>query len=110
KFKLDIGKNIDNRFSALTSKQQGDSEVIEAREGKIDLLTNLKTFLRRTEHDSDISDINSRIDSSISDINDVLSNHKKSIDNNTSYINSNDEKIKDAIDFVSSLITNNSLQ
>lgn len=60
KFRIDVGKNIDDRFSALTSKQQGDSEVIEAREGKVDLLTNLKTFLRRTEHNDYVKTVDGK--------------------------------------------------
>lgn len=76
KFKLDIGKNIDDRFSALTSKQQGDSEIIEAREGNIDLLTNLKTFFRRTEHD----EYTKVVDDKFGEVNNKFSDQRKLID------------------------------
>ena len=46
-----LNEKIDSRFKSLTAKEQGDSEVIDAREGQVSLSENLKTYVKKEEHE-----------------------------------------------------------
>ena len=44
-----LNEKIDSRFKSLTAKEQGDSEVIDAREGQVSLSENLKRYVKKEE-------------------------------------------------------------
>lgn len=100
KFKTDICKNIDDRFYALTSKQQGDSEVVDAREGKTSLLLNLKTYFKRTEHD----EYTKVVDGKFGEVNNKFADQRKLID--TAQSDANDAKfwVDDNKNIIESLV------
>ena len=61
KFKKEVIQIIEDRFAILSSKQQGDSEVVEARQGKVSLLENLKTFVRTSDFENSESSLSQEI-------------------------------------------------
>ena len=97
---INLNEKIDSRFKSLTAKEQGDSEVVDAREGQVSLSENLKTYAKKEEHenlDNKISNQSNQIEEIKIDIL-TISNE---VEANTEYINTNKSAIQRVIDFVS---------
>ena len=83
---VNLNERIDSRFKSLTAKEQADSEVVEAREGKVSLVENLKTYTKKKEH----LELYEEVKGMYSEIN----NTRKAIDANSQHINILDEEAK----------------
>ena len=95
-----LNEKIDSRFKSLTAKEQGDSEVIDAREGKISLSENLKTYVKKEEHEN----LDNKISNKIIEIkSDIRFNRNEIVDINT-WMYANKKPIQGVIDFVSNFI------
>ena len=91
-----LNEKIDSRFKSLTAKEQGDSEVIDAREGQVSLSENLKTYVKKEEHEN----LDNKISNQIEEIKTDILTMSNEIEMNTEYINTNKSAIQRVIDFV----------
>ena len=94
-----LNEKIDSRFKSLTAKEQGDSEVIDAREGQVSLSENLKTYVKKEEHEN----LDNKVSNQIEEM-------KPNVNANTEYINTNKSAIQRVIDFVNSFIVTINVQ
>ena len=92
-----LNEKIDSRFKSLTAKEQGDSEVIDAREGQVSLSENLKTYVKKEEHEN----LDNKISNQIEEVKTDILTISNEVEVNTEYINSNKSAIQRVIDFVS---------
>lgn len=89
---INLNEKIDSRFKSLTAKEQGDSEVIDAREGQVSLSENLKTYAKKEEHEELLKKVlETKMDLGVTKLN---------VSENTNYINTNKSAIQRVIDFV----------
>ena len=86
-----LNEKIDSRFESLTAKEQGDSEVIDAREGQVSLSENLKTYVKSDDFVVSIGEVKS-------DIRFI----KSEVTENTTWRYQNMNLIQKAIEFVNS--------
>jgi hypothetical protein len=93
-----LNEKIDSRFKSLTAKEQGDSEVIDAREGQVSLSENLKTYVKKEEHEN----LDNKISNQIEEIKTDILTMSNEVEVNTEYINTNKSAIQRVIDFVNS--------
>ena len=91
-----LNEKIDSRFKSLTAKEQGDSEVIDAREGQVSLSENLKTYVKKEEHEN----LDNKISNQIEEIKTDILTMSNEVELNTEYINTNKSAIQRVIDFV----------
>lgn len=91
-----LNEKIDSRFKSLTAKEQGDSEVIDAREGQVSLSENLKTYVKKEEHEN----LDNKISNQIEEIKTDILTMSNEVEVNTEYINTNKSAIQRVIDFV----------
>ena len=91
-----LSEKIDSRFKSLTAKEQGDSEVIDAREGQVSLSENLKTYVKKEEHEN----LDNKISNQIEEIKTDILTMSNEVEMNTEYINTNKNALQRVIDFV----------
>ena len=91
-----LNEKIDTRFKSLTAKEQGDSEVIDAREGQVSLSENLKTYVKKEEHEN----LDNKVSNQIIEIKSDILTMSNEVEVNTEYINTNKSAIQRVIDFV----------
>ena len=95
-YKSEINVKVDERFKVLSGQQQKDSEVIDAREGQVSLSENLKTYVKKEEHEN----LDNKISNQIIEIkSDIRFNRNEIVDINT-WMYANKKPIQRVIDFV----------
>jgi hypothetical protein len=97
-YKSEINVKVDERFKVLSGQQQKDSEVIDAREGQVSLSENLKTYVKKEEHEN----LDNKISNQIEEIKTDILTMSNEVEVNTEYINTNKSAIQRVIDFVNS--------
>ncbi len=95
-YKSEIDVKVDERFKVLSGQQQKDSEVIDAREGQVSLFENLKTYVKKEEHEN----LDNKISNQIEEIKTDTLTMSNKVEVNTEYINTNKSAIQRVIDFV----------
>lgn len=95
-----LNEKIDSRFKSLTAKEQGDSEVIDAREGQVSLSENLKTYVKKEEFLTGCEHLNDKFRDKIEEVKTDILTVSNEVEVNTAYINTNKSAIQKVIDFV----------
>lgn len=91
-----LNEKIDSRFKSLTAKEQGDSEVIDAREGQVSLSENLKTYVKKEEHEN----LDNKISNQIIEIKSDIRFNRNEINDISTWMYANKKPIQRVIDFV----------
>ena len=91
-----LNEKIDSRFKSLTAKEQGDSEVIDAREGQVSLSENLKTYVKKEEHEN----LDNKISNQIIEIKSDIRFNRNEISDINTWMYANKKPIQRVIDFV----------
>ena len=91
-----LNEKIDSRFKSLTAKEQGDSEVIDAREGQVSLSENLKTYVKKEEHEN----LDNKISNQIIEIKSDIRFNRNEISDINTWMYTNKSAIQRVIDFV----------
>ena len=91
-----LNEKIDSRFKSLTAKEQGDSEVIDAREGQVSLSENLKTYVKKEEHEN----LDNKVSNQIIEIKSDIRFNRNEISDINTWMYANKNPIQRVIDFV----------
>ena len=91
-----LNEKIDSRFKSLTAKEQGDSEVIDAREGQVSLSENLKTYVKKEEHEN----LDNKVSNKIIEIKSDIRFNRNEINDISTWMYANKKPIQRVIDFV----------